>query len=320
MTKKRIAAGAIALFAILLNLYVCLTNYVDSCSVLLRVLLCLATDAVALVYILRLEDALRVPFDIFKDRAMFLSLVKNDFRAKFAGSYFGLFWAYIQPLITIVLYWFVFQVGLRSGSVSNHPFILFLMSGLIPWFYFSEVWNSSTNSLVEYNYLVKKMVFNVGVLPPLKAASSLFVHVFFVVVVSVVCMFYGYGPDLYLIQLLYYIPCIIVFVLGLAYITSACTVFFRDMTQIVNIVLTIGVWLTPIMWNPATAMSAGMQTLFKLNPMYYIVDGFRDALLNKTWFWQKPTWSIYFWCVALVAYLIGVKMFNRLKPHFSDVL
>lgn len=263
---------------------------------------------------------LQVPLDIYRDRDMFWVLVKNDFQARFAGSYLGLFWAYFQPVITIALYWFVFQVGLRSGNVSDHPFILFLMAGLIPWFYFSEAWNGATNSLLEYNYLVKKVVFNVGILPVLKVVSAIFVHLFFVAVVTILCMLYGYGIDLYLLQLLYYIPATAFLVLGLSYITAACTVFFRDMTQLVNIILTIGVWLTPIMWNPVTTMSAAMQKLFKLNPMYYIVDGFRDTLLAKVWFWEKPVWSVYFWCFAILIYLFGVRMFNRLKIHFSDVL
>lgn len=264
-----------------------------------------------------IKTLFRVPLDIYRDRSMFWELVKNDFQAKFAGSYLGVFWAFVQPVITIVLYWFVFQVGMRSGNVSNHPFILFLMAGLIPWFYFSEAWNGASNCLAEYSYLVKKVVFNVGVLPVLKVVSSLFVHVFFSAVLVIVCAVYGYGIDLYLLQLLYYIPCMAFLVLGISYITASCTVFFKDMTQIVNIMLTIGIWLTPIMWVPA---SASLQTVLRLNPMYYIVDGFRDALLEKVWFWNKPVWSIYFWAFSILVYIIGVKMFNRLKVHFSDVL
>lgn len=318
--KKRIAAGAIALFAMLLNIYVCKTVETEMSSVLKPILVCAAVDVIAVICMFNLETLFRVPLDIYRDRAMFWALVKNDFRARFAGSYLGLFWAFIQPVITIVLYWFVFQVGLRSGNVSNHPFILFLVSGLIPWFYFSEAWNGASNSLIEYNYLVKKVVFNVGMLPVLKVASAMFVHLFFVAFVLVMRTLYGYNLNLQLLQLLYYIPCTAFLVLGLSYITSACTVFFRDMAQIVNIVLTIGIWVTPIMWNAEATMSAGMQMVFKLNPVYYIVDGFRDTLLENVWFWEKPVWGIYFWCASILIYLLGVKMFNRLKVHFSDVL
>ena len=84
--------------------------------------------------------------------------------------------------------------------------------------------------------------------------------------------------------------------------------------------LTVGVWITPIMWNPANTMSERLLIIFKLNPFYYIVDGFRDALLADKWFWEKPEWTIYYWGVCIVIYVFGLKLFDRLKIHFSDVL
>ena len=318
--KKKFAAVIIVALAVLLNIFIFIQVHTGGNDLIARVMLCAAVDFVAVICIRNIETLFRVPLDVYKERDVVITLVKNDFLARFAGSYLGIFWAYVQPVITIVLYWFVFQVGLRSGNVSNHPFILFLMSGLIPWFYFSEALGSASSSLIEYSYLVKKVVFNVGILPFLKVASAIFVHVFFVGFLFVVCLFYGYGVDVYLLQLLYYIPCTAFLVLGLSYITSACTVFFRDMAQIVNIMLTIGVWLTPIMWNPVGVIPEALHTIFKLNPVYYIVDGFRDTLLNKEWFWDKPVWSVYFWCVSILIYVIGVKIFNKLKVHFSDVL
>ena len=317
MVKKRLAAGSILVAAVIINILLITAESLPAVS---KAVCCVALDAVAVACVVWMEDLLRIPLEIFRDRGMFLAIVKNDFQARFAGSYLGLFWAYVQPVITLCLYWFVFQFGLRAGNVSEHPFVLYLMAGLIPWFYFSEGWGGGSNALVEYSYLVKKVVFNVSFLPVIKVCSALFVHLVFVVIVTVLTFVYGYGVHPWLLQLVYYILCNMVLVLGLSYITAACTVFFRDMTQIVGIILTVGVWMTPIMWNPEVTMSPKMQAIFRLNPMYYIVDGFRDSLLEKTWFWEKPVWSIYFWCFAILVYLLGVKMFNRLKAHFSDVL
>lgn len=315
--KKRVAVIGFALAAIMINIVIFAAL---SSHWITKLLLCVAVDALAVLCMFNVESLLRVPLEIYRDRAMFVTLVKNDFQARFAGSYLGLFWAYVQPVITICLYWFVFQFGLRSGNVSNHPFILFLMAGLIPWFYFSESLSGATGVLIEYNYLVKKVVFNVGFLPALKVCSALFVHLFFVAIIVVMSLIYGYGFHLYQLQILYYVCGMALLVLGLSYATAAFTVFFRDTAQIVNIMLTIGIWMTPIMWNAEATMSGTMLGFFKLNPMYYIVDGFRDSLLNKVWFWEKPVWSIYFWCVTIAVYLLGVKLFNRLKVHFSDVL
>lgn len=317
MGKKRLAAGIFVIAAVALNIGIV---GMDSLPWLSKVASCAAVDVLAVICMANIESLLRIPLEIFRDRGMFLAIVKNDFQARFAGSYLGLFWAYVQPVITLCLYWFVFQFGLRAGNVSEHPFILYLMAGLIPWFYFSESWGGASGSLVEYSYLVKKVVFNVNFLPVIKVCSAMFVHLVFVGIVLILSLFYGYGLHPYLLQLLYYMLCNMILVLGLSYITSACTVFFRDMTQIVNIALTIGIWMTPIMWNARSTMGGKLLALFKLNPMYYIVDGFRDSLLEKVWFWEKPVWSIYFWCFAIAVYLLGVKMFNRLKTHFSDVL
>lgn len=287
---------------------------------IIDILLTIGIVLMACFCMANIESLFRVPLDIYRDRAMFWDLAKNDFQARFAGSTFGIFWGFFQPLITLLLYWFVFQVGLRAGSVSSYPFVLYLMGGLIPWFYFSEAWGGATNSLFEYSYLVKKVVFNVGILPVIKVSSAIFVHLFFVIILLLVCCGYGYYPDLYWLQLLYYIPLIAFLALGISYVTAACTAFFRDMSQIVNICLTIGVWITPIMWNPVTILSPRLATLFKINPFYYIVDGFRDALLAKVWFWEKPVWTLYVLALTMVIYIVGVRMFNRLKVHFSDVL
>ena len=281
--------------------------------------LCVIVDLMAVFGILHLKNFCSVPCDIYYNRDILWDLVKNDFQARFAGSYFGVFWAFVQPVITMCLYWFVFQVGLRAGNASDYPFILFLMSGMIPWFYFSDALNGGTNSLIEYSYLVKKVVFEVRILPVVKVVSNIFVHLFFVVVIEIVCLCYGFTLDFYLLQIIYYIACSSFLVLGLSYITSSCTAFFKDMTQIVNIILTIGVWATPIMWT-VDMLSPMLRLVFRLNPVYYIVDGFRDTLLVKRWFWEKPVWTIYFWMFSMLVYMLGVALFNRLKVHFSDVL
>ena len=78
----------------------------------------------------------------YQNRAMIVKLAKNDFRTKYAGSYLGILWSFVQPITTILLYWFVFQVGFRTPSVGSYPFVLWLTAGLVPWFFFSDAWRS----------------------------------------------------------------------------------------------------------------------------------------------------------------------------------
>lgn len=266
-----------------------------------------------------IKTIFRTPLDMHEDREMFWDLAKNDFQAKFSGSYLGVFWGFVQPIILLFMYWFVFQYAMKSGRVVGYPFILYLMAGLIPWLFFSESWASATNSLLEYSYLVKKVVFKVNLLPVIKVMSSSFIYIFFLAILLIVCCLFGYFPDIYYLQLIYYAMLLVFFSLGMSYITASCTVFFRDMSQIVNIFLTVGVWFTPIMWN-ISMLGPELQVLFKLNPMFYIVDGVRDSLLAKVFFWEKPIWTVYSISFIAMIYILGVKLYNRLKVHFADVL
>ena len=255
-----------------------------------------------------------------KDVTLVARLAANDFKTKYAGSYLGIIWAFVQPVVTIFVYWFVFST-IRSGNVRSVPFVLWLMAGLIPWFYFQDSLNAGTSSLIEYSYLVKKIVFNIDILPVVKLVSSLFVHVFFLCVLIVIYLVSGHFPGIYVLQIPYYSAAMFCLVLGIVYLTSAVVVFFRDLTQIINIALQVGVWMTPIMWNfDDLHISGKLMYVFKANPMFYIVDGMRDAMINKVWFWEKPGLTLYFWLFTVIVFLLGRRVFGRLKVHFADVL
>lgn len=257
-----------------------------------------------------------------KDLIVYLS--KNDFKTKYAGSYMGIIWAFIQPLVTIVLYWFVFEKGLRSGAVSDVPFILWLMAGLIPWFFFQEALVNATNCFSEYSYLVKKVVFNIDILPIVKIISSLFVHIFFMGLLVGAYVLMGYFPGIVAIQLLYYSFCMIALLLSISYLTSAISVFFKDTVQIISVFMQVGTWMTPILWNmdsPEMLESLGkFAFILKLNPMYYVVSGCRATMIDKKLFFERPKLTLYFWLFVLVMSLLSGFVYKRLKPHFSDSL
>lgn len=276
-----------------------------------------------IVYVLvkKFEFFVEFPTEIWRSRGILLQLAKNDFRTRFAGSYLGIVWAFIQPIITVFVYWFVFEKGLRSGAMMDVPFVLWLIAGLVPWFFFSDALSGGTNALVEYQYLVKKVVFQISILPLVKVISNFFVHIVFLCFTLVLYTGYGYFPDLYTLQVFYYSFCLFVLVLGLCYATSALLGFFRDLSQIIGIILQVGVWMTPIMWNMDTMdIPEVLKVVFKANPLYYVVSGYRDALIHKVWFWENPGLTVYFWIVTVIVLCTGMVVFKRLKPHFADVL
>ena len=198
--------------------------------------------------------------------------------------------------------------------------MLWLTAGLVPWFFFSEAINNGTNALLEYNYLVKKVVFKISILPIIKVIAASFIHCFFVVFMLIMYFLYGYPLDAYLLQIIYYSLCMFLLVLALSYSTCAIVVFFRDLGQIINIFLQVGMWATPILWNINTFQQPVVQFILKLNPVFYIVNGYRSALFEKTWFWEDFYSTMYFWIITAVIFGIGALIFKRLKVHFADVL
>ena len=254
-----------------------------------------------------------------KNRKLILSLAKNDFKTKYAGSYLGIFWAFVQPIITILVYWFVFSVGLRQGSVGKVPYALWLVSGLVPWFFFSDALVGGTNALIEYNYLVKKVVFNINILPIVKVLSAGFVHMFFVLFTIMLYMVLGYISSPHFLQLIYYSVCIFALSIAVVYITSAVVVFFRDLTQVINIFLQIGIWMTPIMWQ-INIVPESIRWIFYLNPFYYVVIGYRDSLIDCVSIIDRWRLGIYFWTIVAIMLVLGTKLFKRLQVHFADVL
>lgn len=280
-------------------------------------------DLACLILFLFRKKFSSLPIELVQNRQIIMKLSKNDFKTKYAGSYLGITWAFVQPIITVLVYWFVFQVGLRSGDVGNFPFVLWLVAGLVPWFFFQDTLNAGTNALIEYSYLVKKVVFKISILPIVKEMSALFVHVFFVAFTLLIYSAYGYFPDLYTLQVIYYTFAMFVLTLGICYATSAIVVFFRDLTQIINIVLQVGIWMTPIMWNIevlGAQFPRWLITAFKANPLYYIVNGYRDALINKVWFWERFDLTFYYWVFTAIVFVVGTVIFKRLKVHFADIL
>lgn len=260
--------------------------------------------------------------DVYSKRKLVYSLAKADFRKRFVGSYFGIAWMFIQPVVTIFIYYFVFDWGFRSAPPANAPYVLWLVAGIVPWFFFSEAINHATNCLMEYSFLVKKVVFKVSMLPMVKIISCLFVHGIFILIAMLVNLIYGRMPSLYWLQALYYTGCMIVLLIGVTFITSSVTVFFKDMAQIVSIALQFGIWVTPIMWSPSMFEKFPETVLFilRLNPVYYITEGYRDSFLNQVGFWEKPGLSLYYWVVTGLIFITGLKLFKKLKPHFADVL
>lgn len=273
-----------------------------------------------------MKELLSIPKAVWNNKRLLFQLSKNDFKTRFAGSMLGRVWGFVQPVVMILVYWFAFEKGLKAGGARTTagieiPFVLWLVAGLVPWFYFSDALSGGVNALTEYSYLVKKVVFEIGILPLVKVLSAIFTHIFFIVLTIALYVIYGFELNFCVLQIIYYSLAMIALCAGLAYLNSAIVVFFKDWSQVINIVLQVGIWMTPVMWNIETMdIPSWLMVIFKLNPMFYIVQGYRDALINHVWFWEHQNLTIYFWLVVIVVFFVGFYVFQKLRSHFADVL
>jgi lipopolysaccharide transport system permease protein/teichoic acid transport system permease protein len=257
--------------------------------------------------------------DLYKSRAIIIELTRRDFVARYLGSYLGFIWAFVQPTVTILIFWFVFESGFKSQPVANFPFILWIATGLIPWFFFAESLSGATSSVIDYSFMVKKVLFRVSILPVVKILSALLIHLFFVCLLFVMFLIYGYALNLYQLQVFYYLFAIIFLNLGLSWITSSLIIFLKDIGQVIGMLLQFGFWITPIFWS-IKLVPEKYHTLIKLNPVYYLTEGYRDCFIHHKWFWEHMHLTIYFWVVASFLFVVGAVLFRKLRPHFADVL
>lgn len=275
-----------------------------------------------------MEKLKRIKNGLIKYFKMIIKFAVNDLKKRYSGSLLGFIWAYVQPLVVILVWWFVFEVGIKNAPVGNYPFIVFLVPAYVGWTYISDSIMQSSNSLYEYSYLVKKIKFKIEILPLVKVASTFFIHLFFVVFAMAIYWIYGFTPSWSWLQLIYYCFAATVLLAGTSWLVSSLSVFWKDIVQLINVLLQVGFWLTPVFWNPDT-MDKGSMVLkvLKCNPAYYIVAGYRESLMGVNsegeqilFFTTHLQQTILFWSITLIVFCLGLLCFKKLSKHYADLL
>jgi homopolymeric O-antigen transport system permease protein len=256
---------------------------------------------------------------ILRRRFLIFEMAKRDIAKEHVGSMLGFFWTFINPLITIFILWVVFSVGFKAAPKGNVPFVVWLTAAMAIWNTFSEIIMGSTGSILNNSHLVKKVVFPLSILPVVKLVGSFITHAVFLLILIVMIVLYRMPFSIYWLQALYYFAAMSVLALGLSWIASSVNIFARDTAQIVNVILQFGFWGTPIFWDLGM-MPAKVQFLLKFNPMFYIVQGYRESFIYFVPFWHHWQMTLYYWGVTAFVFALGAIVFLRLRPHFADVL
>lgn len=253
--------------------------------------------------------------EIYNYRQMIFSLVKRDLRGRYKGSVLGFLWTFINPLLQLMVYTVVFSVIMRAGI---DKYYLFLFVTLVPWIFFSTCLTGGAGCIREQENLVKKIYFPREVLP-ISFVTSQFINMLFsFIIIFAVLIVSGEGVN---IKAILYLPIIMlveyVLALGLTFITSALTVYFRDLQYILGIIGMAWMYLSPIMYS-VDMVPIEFRWIFRFNPISPIMIAYRDVLYYK----QPPHLSTLLGGIIIgsIMLLVGSFSFSKLKKNFAEEL
>ena len=252
----------------------------------------------------------------FEYRAMIRNLVKREIRGRYKGSFLGFFWNFVLPLMQIIVYLMVFTLIFSQGI---EDYYAYLIVGMVPWFFICDSMVGGAGSVVDNSQLITKIYFPRAVIP-ISVVFSKFVNFLISLVIAVaVIIIFGHGFDI--VGLLMVPVCmlvLLVFCLGLAFILSAANVYMRDVQYLVNVIVMVWIWMTPIMYVRDFVDHPLFSTFLAINPMTYFVDIFHDCLY---WLKAPELWTFAIAsAIAIITFLVGVFVYEKYSQDFAEVL
>ncbi|MGL4740592.1 MAG: ABC transporter permease [Sarcina sp.] len=243
-----------------------------------------------------------------------------DFIAPLRDTYLGAIWIILNPLTQIGVYWIIFGLGIRGGRpVDGHPFLLWMLAGLIPWMYISMSISTGALSIYSKAGILKKMKFPSSIIPTYTILTQLMNIIPAILIMFIIFAFYDYKSNIYVIQIVYYLFAATMILIAISLLTSALVVAMRDINKVISIIMKFLFYFTPILWEPKN-LPVTFQNILKLNPFRYIIIGFRDSLLYNRWFYEIPKEAIYFWGVTIFIFTIAIAIHLKFRDRFADLI
>ena len=251
---------------------------------------------------------------LYEYRELLKTSISKDVRGKYKNSVLGILWSFLNPLLQIAVYAIVFPLIMKS-NLPNYT--VFLCCGLIPWNFFSAAISRTSFTMVENGNIIKKVYFPREILP-LSVVTSEAIN-FIISTIIILAFVLGYGMGLSKFIIFYPLVLLVQYVLliGISFIVSSVTVYFRDLQHFIGIALQLLFYATPIVYAPGQ-IPEEFQWILKLNPMTYVINGYRDIFYYK----QMPDLSsmAMVFGIGIVVCLIGYFIFSKLQKRFAEEL
>ncbi|MEE0514438.1 MAG: ABC transporter permease [Emergencia sp.] len=259
--------------------------------------------------------------DHYEYRKQLVKLAKSDITKTYKGAALGWSWAVIRPAITIFVFWFAFTVGLRSGKpVEGYPFFLWLIAGMIPWFYMRDMLTGGARSLRQYRYLITKIKYPICTIPTFVSMSHLIVHTGLLLIMIVIYMGFGFMPDIYYLQLPFYMLLMFMFWTAWGLFAGLLSAISKDFLNLVRSMSTALFWLSGIIYSVSKVKYDWIKNILLFNPVTLIANGYRNCFVYKKWFWESPQELLNFGIVFGVMVLLAVWAYKKLRKEIPDVL
>lgn len=256
------------------------------------------------------------------------SIAKYELLADMRDSKFGVFWNFASPAIQVFTYWLIFGVAWNRKPIEVDgiivPYLPWLVVGYAAWWMIQPCIQKGCSAIFSKTNVITKMKFPVSVLPATVVCKELFNHGCMLIVTMITLFVCGYYPSLNWLWLFYYMFCAFVFSLSVTMILSVLTMLWRDIKKLVTSLIRMFMYFSPVIWECTfknnVPFASTLNTIMKLNPVYYIIQGYRDAIFYGKSVLDHPALTLYFWIVVLVLFVIGSSLLFKFKKKFIDLI
>lgn len=261
---------------------------------------------------------------IIKEQAshfyIILRLSKYEEKASYQSHYLGLLWQILNPLIQIAIYYMIFGLGVNGGKlIQGTPFIVWLMIGITCWLFINASVLGASNSIYRNVGLVTKMKFPISLLPAISITGNAISFCWMFVLTILLLFGAGIYPTIYWLQLLYYLPVMLLFLFSIGLFNATITTLVRDYQLMIQSMMRVIFYVSGAIWDVDNKnLPEGLVKCLKLNPFYYLIEGVRDSLLSRGWFWEKANYTCIFWLMMIIIFVIGSHLNLKFRAKFSD--
>ena len=257
----------------------------------------------------------------FKYRNQILKLAKSDIIKTYKGAALGWVWAIAKPAVTIAVFYFAFSVGLRySKPVGDYPYFLWLIAGMMPWFYMRDTLTVGAGSIRKYKYLVTKIKYPVSTIPTYVSLSQFVVNIGLCIIMMIIFLLYGKMPDIYWLQLPLYMILMLMFFTSWSLFAGMLSAISTDFLNLVKAVTTALFWISGIMYDVSEIKIKIVKDILLFNPITIIANGFRNSLIYKEWFWNDIVELRNFFIVYIIMTILAIWSYKKLRQDIPDVL